>query len=128
MRQRLVDPLMINQVLQNLVSNALKYTESGSVTFRADRCVSASGSQHLLLEVADTGAGIPTEEHAKIFEPFFQGRLHSLKKYGGEGLGLTITQGLVEAMKGTVTFESDLSRGSKFVVEIPLPLDVAQGS
>ena len=91
----------LRQVLINLVGNAVKYTERGSVTLRVDS-LPAEDSQHcrFVMEVQDTGIGISSEEQARIFDPFVQaGKLHTQK---GTGLGLAITKRFVELMGGTI--------------------------
>ena len=110
------DEIRLRQILFNSVGNALKFTEEGSVTLRARR-VAVSGRAdviRLVLEVEDTGIGIPESEQARIFEAFTQQAGQSTKKHGGTGLGLTITQRLVEMMGGSIELHSVPGRGSCF--------------
>jgi signal transduction histidine kinase/CheY-like chemotaxis protein len=106
------DPLRVRQVLLNLIGNAIKFTERGGVTVRLE-LAQADGHQ-LHLSVRDTGIGVPADKHAAIFEPFRQADGSIVRKFGGTGLGLTITRQLVEMMGGRVWFESDAGAGSTF--------------
>jgi two-component system sensor histidine kinase EvgS len=73
----------------------------------------------LIIEVTDTGIGIPKEMHEKVFQPFIQGQSLNVKKYGGTGLGLTITKRLLQLMNGTIEVDSHLNKGSTFTIKIP---------
>jgi signal transduction histidine kinase/CheY-like chemotaxis protein len=103
------DPGRLRQVLVNLIGNALKFTEAGSVTAR----VLASQSE-LRFEVTDTGIGIPLEKQSQIFEAFSQVDGSITRRFGGTGLGLTICSRLVERMGGSITVRSTPGRGSTF--------------
>ena len=117
------DGRKLRQILINLISNAVKYTDRGRVAVRADRCPAAAGTETLRLEVVDTGRGIPLDDQARIFEPFFQsGQLGAAE---GTGLGLPITRQFVELMGGEISLQSTPGEGSRFVVS--LPLRVAEG-
>ncbi|HVK60691.1 MAG TPA: ATP-binding protein, partial [Bdellovibrionales bacterium] len=115
------DALRLSQVIVNLVSNAIKFTDEGSVTvytnvidFNEDE-----GTCRLQFVVADTGVGIPESDFDKVFKPFSQ--FGSVKnQYAGVGLGLSICRQLVEMMNGTISFESKVGVGSRFMFEIPL--------
>jgi len=109
------DRTRLRQVLVNLLSNAFKFTESGSV----EVTVSELSPTHLVLSVKDTGIGISEADIDHIFEEFRQVDQTTTRKYPGTGLGLAITKSLVQMMKGTITVESKLSRGSTFRVELP---------
>ena len=112
----MLDEIRLRQVLFNSVGNALKFTEEGSVLMRAF-CEPLPGSAshvRLVLEVEDTGIGIPESEQARIFEAFTQQAGQSTKKHGGTGLGLTITQRLVEMMGGQISLWSAPGEGSRF--------------
>jgi signal transduction histidine kinase/DNA-binding NarL/FixJ family response regulator len=117
----LVDRARLRQILVNLVSNAIKFTERGSVAVRAkwekDPAVPESGT--LLLEVSDTGLGIPPEKQAEIFQPFVQVDTRRPTEQQGTGLGLSIVLRLAERMGGTVRVVSDVGRGSTFVIRVP---------
>jgi signal transduction histidine kinase len=108
------DPKRLRQILFNLFSNAIKFTNAGTVTVRAG--VESSNQQEVRLwfAVSDTGIGIPKEKHKEIFEPFSQADLSMTRKYGGAGLGLTICAQLVELMQGQIWLESEPDRGSTF--------------
>ncbi len=108
------DPVRLRQALFNLVGNAVKFTERGSVTVR---CVSPRPG-FLRFEVIDTGVGIPTEVQARVFQRFDQGDASTTRKFGGSGLGLAITKKLAEMMSGAVGFTSEQGLGSTFWLEI----------
>ncbi len=107
------DPLRLRQVLANLIGNALKFTEFGSVTLRAalDRTV-AGDRIAIRFEVVDTGIGIPLEKQAGLFEAFHQADETTTRRYGGSGLGLAIAKKLVEAMGGEIGMQSEPTRGT----------------
>ena len=105
----------IRQVLHNLIGNAIKFTEQGSVTVEAER--QASG---LRVNIRDTGVGIPADRLERIFEPFEQADGSSGRRYGGAGLGLSIARQLVVAHGGTLTVLSEPGRGSVFSFTLPL--------
>lgn len=118
------DGLRISQVLNNLISNAIKFTSHGNVTLALSSAPAAhSGSETFLdFEVSDTGCGISSEEMARLFKPFSQANTSTSRVYGGTGLGLVISQRLCEAMGGAVTAQSTLNKGSKFVARIRVEL------
>lgn len=112
------DRSKINQVLNNLLSNALKFTPAGQqIQMNAER-----HGKDLLLQVKDTGIGIAQERQKAIFEAFEQADNSTTRIYGGTGLGLAITRELVELMNGSVSLESQEGRGSVFSVRIPMRL------
>ncbi len=110
------DPLRLRQVLTNLLGNAVKFTEAGTVMLRARR----GDGDRLHLEVRDTGIGIPPEQQANLFQPFTQADSSTTRRYGGTGLGLSIVKQLVELMGGTIDLESTPGAGSNFRVDLPL--------
>ncbi|MRR58936.1 MAG: response regulator [Deltaproteobacteria bacterium] len=114
------DPGRLRQVLVNLVGNAVKFTEQGSVLV----CVSTNGNEgeyaNVVLDVRDTGIGISPDSLRQIFECFSQGDGSTTRKFGGTGLGLTIARQLVEMMGGSLTVESEPGRGSVFRITVPL--------
>ena len=114
------DPLRLRQIVANLLSNAIKFTEKGWVSVRQSVSAGADGKLSMVLDVADTGAGIPAEKVPLIFEKFTQADSSISRKYGGTGLGLAITKRLVELQGGQIRVESRVGRGSTFTVEIPL--------
>jgi len=108
------DPVRLRQALFNLVGNAVKFTERGSVAIKCRR--PAPG--RLRFEVIDTGVGIPADAQHRIFQRFDQGDASTTRKFGGSGLGLAITQKLAQMMSGDVGFESEEGFGSTFWFEI----------
>ncbi len=108
----------LKQVLGNLVSNALKFTQAGSVTLRASAARSPKGWK-VRIEVVDTGPGIPPGQQHRLFQPFSQ--LSPSDTHQGTGLGLAISKELIERMGGTVQFEPSASSGATFVVQLALP-------
>jgi signal transduction histidine kinase/CheY-like chemotaxis protein len=110
------DPHRIRQILDNLVGNAVKFTDSGSVTVR----VEIESGDRLVLAVQDTGPGIRPELHESIFQPFSQVDSGLRRTHGGVGLGLSICRQLAELLGGSVSVESSLGRGSRFTLQIPV--------
>jgi PAS domain S-box-containing protein len=119
----IMDELRIRQILMNLLSNALKFTENGNivVVVSVDETNSIPNypSIDLIIEVCDTGIGIPKEYQSLIFEAFKQQDEQDSRKYGGTGLGLAITRRLVEMMHGTIKLDSQPGKGSRFSVYLP---------
>lgn len=114
------DPVRLRQILDNLVNNALKFTERGSVTISVDGAeVPDDTRTFVTISVTDTGIGIPEEEQARIFEAFAQAE-GATRRYGGSGLGLAIVRKLVELMEGWMTLTSREGGGSTFAFTIPL--------
>ena len=109
------DPVRVRQILQNLVANAVKFTERGAVSIRIDHDGAA-----LTMRVADTGPGIAPEHQAHIFESFAQGDASTTRRYGGSGLGLAICTSLVELMGGQIALDSAPGHGAAFTVRLPL--------
>ena len=114
------DPVRVRQVLTNLVTNAIKFTEAGHVVVHvmsesrtADRCT-------LRVSVSDTGVGIPPDKHAAIFEAFRQADGSTTRRYGGIGLGLAISAHLVQLMRGRIWVESEPGKGSTFIFTVDL--------
>jgi two-component system sensor histidine kinase/response regulator len=108
------DPLRLNQVLTNLVGNALKFTERGEVLVAIERDTQSHDPGALRFSVSDTGIGIAPEKLASIFSPFAQADSSTTRKYGGSGLGLAIVERLVRLMGGRVWVESEPEKGSTF--------------
>jgi two-component system, sensor histidine kinase len=111
------DPIRLRQVLVNLVGNAVKFTAAGAVVVT----VAAGESGWLRLDIADSGIGVPPDKLQTIFEPFTQADGSHTRRFGGTGLGLTITRRLVDLMGGRLAVESKPGRCSCFSVELPLP-------
>lgn len=112
------DPVRLNQVLSNLVNNALKFTENGSVSLTVRR--DPERMANLLFEVTDTGIGIPESKLATVFESFSQADQTTTRKFGGTGLGLAISKRLVETMTGVIRVRSKVGEGTTFSVSIPI--------
>jgi PAS domain S-box-containing protein len=108
------DPGRLGQVLINLAGNALKFTERGEVVLRVEAEAAADGRAALHFAVRDTGMGIPPEKQGRIFEAFAQADTSTTRRFGGTGLGLTISSRLVELMGGRIWLESEVGRGSTF--------------
>jgi signal transduction histidine kinase/ActR/RegA family two-component response regulator len=108
------DPVRIGQILTNLISNAVKFTNSGKVTVTAILAKSDKDSSTIDFEVEDTGIGIQPEKLANIFESFSQASSDTTRKYGGSGLGLTITKRLLQLLGSDIFVESKFGKGSKF--------------
>ncbi len=115
------DAARLRQIVFNLMSNALKFTSTGSVTLRA----AASDDARLCITVADTGIGISADTCETIFESFRQADTSTTRRFGGTGLGLSICRNLARAMGGDVTVTSTIGEGSRFIVDLPLTLGVA---
>ena len=118
-REILSDPTRLRQIITNLVGNAIKFTEDGSVTICAE-CDESVHSPQLKIHVKDTGIGMTPEQQAKIFESFVQADSSTTRKFGGTGLGLSISRRLAEAMGGSLTVQSKSGAGSTFTVTLPL--------
>jgi two-component system, sensor histidine kinase and response regulator len=116
------DPVRIRQILLNLVNNAIKFTAAGEVEVRLQREPAAAGAIGLHFSIRDPGIGIPTEKLGTIFEAFSQADNSTTRRFGGTGLGLTISQRLVTAMGGRIWAESGLGAGSTFHFVITLQL------
>lgn len=112
------DPSRINQILTNLLGNALKFTEKGVISLSIKVLEKTASHYHLEFRVHDTGIGIPADKTATIFEYFKQANVEINRKFGGTGLGLTIVKQLVEMQGGTIHVESELGVGSDFVVRL----------
>ena len=117
------DPVRIRQILLNLIGNAVKFTEVGKVTVSLSTSSrQAQGLCDCLIDIQDTGVGIPVEAQSRIFDSFDQGDSSTTRKYGGTGLGLTIAKELTQLMGGQLTFESRPGEGSNFSLQLPLEI------
>ncbi|MBD2251657.1 hybrid sensor histidine kinase/response regulator [Nostoc parmelioides] len=124
------DRLELHRLFTNLIGNAIKFTASGSVTIRlkaiilnnqqdfSEPSLPSTNGDYIQVEIADTGAGIPLEEHATLFERFRQGN----HKISGSGLGLYLSRRIVEAHHGKIVVNSELGKGSVFVVSLPIQI------
>lgn len=114
------DPGRVRQILVNLIGNAIKFTDAGEVELRVTTESIIEDFCTFNLTVIDSGIGITSEQLERIFNPFEQGDNSTTRRYGGSGLGLTITKSLVDAMGGTIKVESEPGKGSRFHVSLKL--------
>jgi signal transduction histidine kinase/CheY-like chemotaxis protein len=110
------DPLRLQQILFNLLGNAIKFTETGSVRLSLE----TAGGQALCIKVADTGIGLSREQQSRLFQPFVQADSSTTRRFGGTGLGLSIVRRLAEAMQGGIDVLSEPGEGATFMVTIRL--------
>ncbi|MFC7689619.1 ATP-binding protein [Paeniroseomonas aquatica] len=116
------DSVKLRQCLFNLVGNAAKFTEGGSVTLAVSRAVDAEGHGWLSFRVADTGIGMTEEQMARLFRRFAQADSSTTRRFGGTGLGLAITKAFAAMLGGDITLESTVGRGSTFTIRLPADL------
>ena len=116
------DPLRLGQIITNLASNAVKFTESGEVVIRIELIERTADQGRFRFAVSDTGIGMTTEQQEKLFRPFTQADVTTTRQYGGTGLGLSISKEFTEMMGGTISLESTVGEGSTFTVELPFGL------
>lgn len=114
----LADATRLRQILLNLIGNAVKFTEAGSIKVRAHAAARDARTVTLVLSVADTGIGMTVEQQARLFTPFSQADSSTTRRYGGTGLGLSIVRRLAELMGGSATVESAPGYGSTFTVTV----------
>jgi signal transduction histidine kinase/CheY-like chemotaxis protein len=114
------DELRLKQVLVNLLSNAVKFTEAGRITLGV-----VADDRDVVFSVTDTGIGISDEQLTRLFKPFQQADLSTTRRFGGTGLGLTISHDLARLMGGSITVHSQLGQGASFVLRLPLPAAAA---
>jgi CheY-like chemotaxis protein len=115
------DETRVRQIIYNLVSNALKFTETGGVVLALRAAPGADGDGGVEITVTDTGPGMSAEQVAGLFRPFVQAEAGTARRYGGTGLGLSICRKLAAMMGGDVSVESEPGKGSTFRVWLPLP-------
>ena len=121
------DTSRLRQVLLNLLSNAVKFTETGGVTVRSRLRPMSGPFACWELEIEDTGIGIRPEELARLFDRFVQADASVTRRFGGTGLGLAISRQLIELMGGGIDVESEAGRGSRFMINVRLPVHVEDG-
>ena len=112
------DTTKVRQGLFNLLSNASKFTENGTISLKISR-ETADGRDWINFAVADTGIGMASEEMDRLFEAFAQAEASTSRRFGGTGLGLAITRHFCEMMGGTVMVESEAGKGSTFTMRLP---------
>ena len=117
------DPLRLSQVMTNLISNAVKFTEHGEITVKVKLVKLLKNDLILKFSVKDTGIGIDENQANKLFQSFAQADTSTTRKFGGTGLGLSISKRLVEMMGGSIALESKLGEGSRFYFTVALKLD-----
>lgn len=109
------DPYRIQQILTNVISNAIKFTHKGSVKIQAKK-----DKNKVKIQIIDTGIGMKLENKEELYKEFFQAHDTNETIYGGSGLGLNITKRLIDLLHGSITFESELGKGTTFYIEIPI--------
>jgi signal transduction histidine kinase len=119
------DQMRLRQALLNLMSNANKFTEHGTITVNA-RQEHENGRESVTIAVADTGIGMTTEQMGKLFQEFSQADSSTTRKYGGTGLGLVISRRFCQMMGGDITVESEPERGSTFTIRLPRIVDASK--
>ncbi len=116
------DPLRLKQIINNLIGNAVKFTETGHIRLAMREAARLDNEIALTVSVTDTGIGMSAEQLSRLFQPFEQGDTSTTRKFGGTGLGLSISRHLIELMAGEITVESTLGSGSTFTFRVSLPL------
>ncbi|KXS33775.1 MAG: putative Histidine kinase [Candidatus Gallionella acididurans] len=124
------DPLRLSQILNNFISNAIKFTQHGNVTISTQRIAHHAGYETVCFSVKDSGSGIDPEHQSRLFQHYEQATADTARMYGGTGLGLAICRRLAELMDGTLSVESTLGVGSTFSLTVSLPVvkDLPQNS
>jgi two-component system sensor histidine kinase BarA len=117
------DPLRLQQVITNIVGNAIKFTESGNIDILVERRSISNNKVQIEVQIRDTGIGIPERDQSRLFQAFRQADASISRRHGGTGLGLVITQRLVNEMGGDISFHSQPNRGSTFWFHINLDLN-----
>ena len=117
------DPLRINQIITNLVSNAIKFTKEGTITITVNQISIINDVSTFKVEVKDTGIGIDKENFQNIFQKFSQAETKTYRQFGGTGLGLVITKKLLNLLESDIQFESEIGIGTKFYFRISLPIN-----
>ena len=114
------DPIRVRQVLLNLLSNAAKFTEQGEIVVEASTQLDTTGLEEVIVRVTDTGPGISQEDQAKLFQAFSQVDDSPTRRTGGSGLGLSISQQLIQLQGGRIGVQSEVGQGSTFYFTLPV--------
>ncbi|MCY1547623.1 Autoinducer 2 sensor kinase/phosphatase LuxQ [compost metagenome] len=122
------DGIRLRQILLNLLGNAIKFTEQGSVALHASVEESPTSESVLVLTVADTGIGIARADLPRLFTPFVQSETGATRRFDGTGLGLSISQQLAQLMGGELTLDSELGIGTRATLRIPIAASAGVGS
>jgi signal transduction histidine kinase len=112
------DQVRINQILLNVINNAIKFTDNGSISLDITQGFE-DGTPYIYFRVSDTGIGMSEEEQSKVFEPFYRADLSTSSSYEGTGLGLAICDRLCRLMGGSISVKSKLNKGSTFTIKLP---------
>src|SRR5207248_2551593 len=111
------DPLRVKQIIMNLLGNALKFTEHGEICLRV-QCETLEADSRISFEISDTGVGMTSEQMSRLFQPFMQADDSTTRRFGGTGLGLTISQRLSRVLGGDISVTSTPGEGSAFTATI----------
>jgi signal transduction histidine kinase/BarA-like signal transduction histidine kinase len=122
------DPLRINQVITNLISNAIKFTQDGNIKIKLHQIAVHDSISSFKIEVIDTGIGIDKDKFQSIFQKFSQAETKTSRQFGGTGLGLVITKKLLHLLGSDIQFDSELGKGSNFFFILHLPIDTKLAS
>lgn len=122
-----VDPLRLSQIINNFVSNAIKFTDHGNVELRAELVNHLECGDRIRISVRDTGIGISKDVQKRLFQRYSQESADTARVYGGTGLGLSICRRLADLMDGKIDLESEPGQGSTFSIMLVLPISAAQG-
>ena len=120
------DLTKVRQVLLNLIGNAAKFTENGFVTLTASRVADGNGVERLSFGISDTGIGMTQDQVTKLFQRFSQADASTTRKFGGTGLGLSLTRAFADLLRGSVTVDSVPGQGSTFTFEVPADHEMAE--
>lgn len=120
------DPTRIEQILINVINNAVKFTKDGEVSVSVQACARENNRYKIGFKVKDTGIGMSESQIGQLFRPFDQGDSSITRRFGGTGLGLSIVKSLVEMMDGEINVESVSGEGSVFDIQIALDVDMVR--
>jgi len=122
------DPTRLSQIVTNLIGNAIKFTNKGEICVTIDGTNIDQTTLNLTINITDTGIGMTKEQSKKVFHQFSQADESTTRKYGGTGLGLTITKKLTQLLNGTIEVSSQPEKGSTFIINLPLKIDTNQNN